>query len=132
MKCKVKELCRIGRGRNLKGFINEELNPVLCGWMNYFRLSQTKGFAEELDGWIRRRLRCILWRQWKSPRTRFQRLKASGLDKERARKSASNGRGAWFNSGASHMNTAFPKRYFDKVGLRSLLDMLQSFTTTSP
>ena len=131
MKCKVKELCRMGRGRNLKGFINEELNPVLRGWMNYFRLSQTKGFAEELDGWIRRRLRCILWRQWKRPRTRFQRLKAAGLDKERARKSAVNGRGAWFNSGASHMNAAFPKSYFDKVGLRSLLNMLQSFTTTS-
>ena len=72
------------------------------------------------------------WRQWKRPRTRFQRLKAAGLDKERARKSAVNGRGAWFSSGASHMNAAFPKRYFDKVGLRSLLDMLQSFTTTSP
>lgn len=102
----LKELFRMGRGRNLRRFINEALNPVLRGWINYFRLSETKGFAEELDGWIRRRLRLILWRQWKQWRTRRKRMIACGLGEKRASKSACNGRGAWWNSGASHMNDA--------------------------
>jgi RNA-directed DNA polymerase len=58
--------------------------PLLRGWMQYFRLAQTRGVFEELDGWLRRRLRCILWRQWKRPRTRAQRLMQRGLDEARA------------------------------------------------
>ena len=127
MREKLKERFHEGRGRNVARFIREALNPLLRGWMNYFRLSQTKGFAEELDGWVRRRLRGIIWRQWKRPATRFKRLCALGLDVDRARKSASNGRGGWFNSGASHMNRAHPKLTFDALGLLSLSDLHRSF-----
>lgn len=123
---KLKELFRYGRGRNLGRFIRETLNPVLRGWINYFGLSETKGFAEDLDSWIRRRLRLILWRQWKRDRTRYKRLVARSLAGERARKSAFNGLGPWWNSGASHMNDAFRKKYFDGLGLVNLLETLLS------
>jgi RNA-directed DNA polymerase len=125
----LKELFRMGRGRNLRRFINETLNPVLRGWINYFRLSETKGFAEELDGWVRRRLRLILWRQWKRWRTRYKRLVARDLAEKRARESARNGRGPWWNSGASHMNDACRKKYFDELGLVNLLETLLRFRT---
>ncbi len=128
MREKLKERFREGRGRNVARFIRETLNPLLRGWMNYFRLSQTKGFAEALDGWVRRRLRGIIWRQWKRPATRFKRLCALGLDRNRARKSASNGRGGWFNSGASHLNHAYPKATLEALGLLSLSDLLLSPT----
>lgn len=121
---KLKELFRYGRGRNVGRFIRETLNPVLRGWINYFGLSEVKGFAEDLDGWIRRRLRLILWRQWKRGRTRYRRLVARGLAEERARKSAFNGFGPWWNSGASHMNDVFRKKYFDGLGLVNLLETL--------
>src|SRR5581483_1814324 len=75
-----------------------------------------------LDGWLRRELRCILWRQWKRPRTRAQRLMQRGLDEARAWASANNGRGPWWNAGASHMNDAFRKTFFDRLGLISLLE----------
>jgi Group II intron, maturase-specific domain len=81
-----------------------------------------KGTFEDLDGWLRRRMRCILWRQWKRPRTRATKLRQRGLDEARARQSASYGRGPWWNAGASHMNDAYRKAYFDKLGLISLLD----------
>jgi hypothetical protein len=51
-------------------------------------------------------------------------LIAFGLSEERARKSAFNGRGAWWNSGASHMNDALRKKYFDYLGLVNLLETL--------
>jgi RNA-directed DNA polymerase len=81
--------------------------------------------ADELDQWLRRRLRCLLWRQWKKPRTRARKLRALGLDAERARMSAGNGHGPWWNAGASHMNQALPTRYFTRMGLVSLLPELR-------
>ncbi|PMS29431.1 RNA-directed DNA polymerase [Trinickia symbiotica] len=118
---RVKELMRQGRGRSLSHTI-EVLNPVLRGWLNYFRHTQVKGVLEELDGWLRRRLRCLLWRQAKRRQRRTAMLRRQGLTEDRARRSASNGQGPWWNAGASHMNAAFPKRWFDALGLVSLLD----------
>jgi RNA-directed DNA polymerase len=71
--------------------------------------------------WLRRKLRCILWRQWKRPRTRAQRLIQRDLDAARAAASAYNGHGPWWNAGASHMNDAFRKTFFEQLGLISLL-----------
>lgn len=122
---KVREKLRQGRGRNLNKFVKEDLNPLLRGWINYFKLSDTKGFAEELDGWIRRHLRKVKWRQWKRNWTRRVNLMALGLSEERAVMSSFNQRGAWWNSGASHMNIALPKSYFDSIGLYSLQQALR-------
>ena len=127
MKEKLRQLFRAGRGRNLGRFISEELSPLLRGWAGYFQMTEVKGILEELDGWLRRKLRCILWRQWKRGRTRHKRLIAAGLGPERARQSAWNGRGAWWNAGASHMNEAYPKRFFDSLGLVSLLEEVCRF-----
>jgi RNA-directed DNA polymerase len=124
-KQKAKKLFHAGRGRNLIAFIREELNPVLRGWIQYYRLAEVKEFAEKLDQWIRRRLRLLIWIQWKRPYTRYKNLMRLGLSQETARQSAFNGLGSWFNSGASHMNAAFRKSYFDHIGLVSLLAKLQ-------
>jgi RNA-directed DNA polymerase len=120
----LKETFRKGKGRNLARFVKEDLNPILRGWGNYFQLSEVKITFEELDAWLRRRLRRMIWKQWKRPRTRKKKLIARGLSEERAYQSASNGRGPWWNSGASHMNAAFPKQYFDRLELVSLLDQI--------
>jgi len=128
-KVKLRALCRAGRGRNLKRFI-EELTPVLRGWVNYFRLAEVKGIFEELDGWLRRKLRCLLWRQWKRNFTRAKALMRRGLERVRAWQSATNGRGPWWNAGASHMNEAFPKTFFDRMGLVSLLSQLRRLQST--
>ncbi len=119
-KDKLKDIFRGGQGRNIGRLINEKLNPVIRGWKNYFRLTRVKWIFEELDGWIRRRLRVVLWRQMKRGGTRFKRLIERGIRKERARASAYNGRGPWWNAGASHMNEAFPAEYFRKLGLAEL------------
>lgn len=60
-----------------------------------------------------------------APLDSSRKLMQRGLAKERAWKSATNGRGAWWNSGAPHMNQAYPKRYFDRCGLVNLLDELR-------
>ena len=126
MEDNIRKVLKGARGRSLNTAISE-LNPILRGWMAYFRLIGTKKVLEELDGWIRHKLRCILWRQWKRPYTRAKNLMKAGLKEERAFCSAFNQRGPWWNSGASHMNQAFPKSFFDRLGLVSLLDTMRRF-----
>ena len=119
-KDKLRDIFRGGRGCNIGRFIKEKLNPLIRGWKNYFHLTRVKWIFEELDGWIRRKLRCILWRQMKRGRTRETRLEQRGLDEKRAWMSARNGRGPWWNAGASHMNEAYPAKYFHELGLVTL------------
>ena len=123
-KSMMKEVFRRGRGRNVDRHIEEQANPIIRGWIEYFSCAEVKRFAEDLDGWIRRRYRNILWRQWKKPRTRKEKLMKRFLDGRKAAQSAYNGRGAWWNAGASHMNEAYSKKYFDTIGLVSMVDRL--------
>ena len=127
LKGKLKAKFKQGRGRNQQKFITEDLNPLLRGWINYFSKCETKGFTEEIDGWLRRHLRKIKWRQMKRPWTRFQTLMKRGLSEERAARSCFNQRGPWWNSGASHMNQAYPNSYFDALGLLSLQNKLRRY-----
>ncbi|UZJ43769.1 group II intron reverse transcriptase/maturase [Marinimicrobium sp. C6131] len=127
---KLRQLLRGARGRSLRTTI-ERLNPVLRGWANYYRLTDSKRPVEALDGWIRRRLRLILWRQWKRVVTRARNLMRLGLTEQRAWISATNGRGPWWNSGASHMNAALPKKVFDRLSLVSLLDTMNRLPSQS-
>lgn len=118
---KVRQLMRTARGRSLQKTI-AILNPLLRGWVAYFRLVEIKAVLEDLDGWIRRKLRTLLWRQWKRPNTRVRRLKQRGLGEQQAWLSANNGHGPWWNGGAAHMHRAYPKSWFDQMELLSLLD----------
>jgi len=121
---KVQALLRGARGRNLDATI-PTLNPLLRGWAAYFKLAETKRALEERDGWIRHKLRGVLWRQKKRPYARARMLMQQGLTEARAWRSACNQRGPWWNAGASHMHAAFPKSWFDSLGLVSLLDTVQ-------
>jgi RNA-directed DNA polymerase len=122
LKMKLREATRSGRGRSLTRTIGD-LVPLIRGWVGYYRLSEVRGSFEHLDEWLRHRLRSILWRQWKRGPTRFKELTRRGIAVERARQSAGNGRGPWWNAGASHMNQAVPTRAFRAMGLVSFLEV---------
>ena len=126
LKDKLRAIFRRGRGRNIGRLITEELNPAIRGWGNYFSLTRVKKIPKELDFWIRRKLRCILWRQMKRAKTRAKRMMKRGLKESRAWASATNGRGPWWNAGATHMNQAYPITYFNKLGLVALQTKLMN------
>jgi RNA-directed DNA polymerase len=117
---RLRGMFRVGRGRSLRRVL-AELRPVLLGWVSYYRKSEVRITFEQLDGWIRRKLRAILWRQWKRNWTRAKELIRRGLTRERAWTSATNGRGPWWNAGASHMHQAVPTRALSQLGLVSLV-----------
>lgn len=123
-KSNLKALFRKARGWNIRRTIRA-LVPKIRGWVNYFRHADVKGVFEELDGWLRRHLRKILWRQWKRPWTRARMLMRLGLREKPAWTSSCNGRGPWWNSGASHLNLSLPSKLFARLGLISLLGHYQ-------
>ena len=83
------------------------------GWVVYFRIADAKGVYEKLERWVVRRLRCLIWRQWKTSRTRFNKLLSFDVN----RKKAAFGRsGSWFSSCTSAMNFALQNAFFREKG----------------
>jgi len=120
-KDRIRQITHRGRGRHIRVVI-AEINRFTRGWVGYFHLSSVKAQFDTLDQWIRRRLRKILWEQWRKPKTRCRKLIALGLEVERACKATATGLGAWWNAGASHMHAAINNRVLAEWGLQSLLD----------
>lgn len=123
---KVKQECKHGRGKNVKRFIAETLNPMLRGWSNYYKSVETISFAKVLDKWIRRRLRVIIWRQWKRPWTRYKNIRKAGFSHVEALMSAYNNRGCWWNSGHNYVVLTLNNKLFAYMGLVSVESVIVS------
>ncbi|HVX91220.1 MAG TPA: group II intron maturase-specific domain-containing protein, partial [Candidatus Paceibacterota bacterium] len=121
MKQKLRELLRKGRGQNLRTVI-ATVAIYLRGWLGYYRKAEVRNVFEDLDQWLRRKLRRIVWKQWKRRWTRYRKLRAHGIATAEAWRAALNRRGPWFNAGASHMHLAIPTKLLRYWGLPSLLD----------
>ena len=115
----VRKVCRRGRGRSLPQVINE-LNPKVRGWLNYFRHIESDYLLKELDGWLRRKLRVIIWKQWKRTRTRAKNLIKLGLSSGASWRFARKQRGPWVAAGENVMNRLLNNAYFENLGLVSL------------
>lgn len=116
----LRQIFRRGRGRSLKKVIGE-INRVTRGWYGYYRLAQRPEAFAELDRWIRRRCRWLLWRQWKLPRTRIRKLIALGTKRTEARTLVWFSRGPWRASKMPALNYAVPLAWLANQGLWSLL-----------
>ena len=107
-----------------------ELNTYLRGWIGYFRLADTKSVIEDLDSWIRRRLRMCMLKQWKKPQTRYRNLVALGIQPEEARKIAGSRKGYWHLSKTPQMSKALDSAYWHHQGLLSLVATYQLLRVT--
>lgn len=97
----------------------EELNRLLVGWCNYFSLADTKTIFQELDGWIRRRMRMCLWKQWKKPRTKVKRLLALGVPKLKAYEWGNSRKKYWRIAGSPVLHRALGNQFWKSIGLKS-------------
>jgi RNA-directed DNA polymerase len=115
-KARVRELTRRTSGRSLEQII-EKLSLYLKGWRGYFGFCQTLSVLRKLDEWIRRRLRAIVWTQWKRGPVRFDELRRCGVGRELALKTAGNPRGPWRLANSAALTMALPKTLFASLGL---------------
>lgn len=118
MKERVRDITKRSGGRSVEQ-VAAELRSYLVGWREYFRLADTPGIFDDLDKWIRHRLRAIHLKHWKRGTAVFRELRARGLSVNAAAKVASNARRWWKNSGML-IQVAFPVSYFDQLGIPRL------------
>jgi RNA-directed DNA polymerase len=119
---RVRELTRRSQGRSMEQVVGR-LASYLRGWIAYFGFVQTRSVLRDLDSWIRRRLRNIIWKQWKVYRRRRQELMRRGINEIDAVRHASRSYGPWRMSRSKAMHVAFPAAYFDSLGLPRLADV---------
>src|SRR6266498_1632685 len=118
---RVREITHKSRGRSMEK-VMEELAPYLRGWRGYFGFCETPAVLRHLDSWIRRRVRCAFWRQWKTGRKRFAELVRRGVSRQSAAKAAGSRGGPWRVSQSPALNQALSNAYLASLGLPSLVE----------
>lgn len=98
----------------------DQLNAYARGWAGYFSLAETKSVFEALDEWLRRRLRAILWHQWKKPKARARHLIRLGIPAWQARQWANSGKGTWRMAGSPPLQRTLDNAFWQAQGLVSL------------
>jgi RNA-directed DNA polymerase len=116
---RVVELTGRNRGISLPRMIGE-LTEYLTGWIGYFGFCERRTDLRDLDGWIRRRLRCAAWKQWENGRRRYRELRRRGVTAAGAKAIAGSSLGPWHMSRNLAMSQALSNRSFLSLGLLSL------------
>jgi RNA-directed DNA polymerase len=118
---RVRELTRRTRGVSFARMV-EELSAYLRGWRSYFGFAQLTRVLRDLDRWLRRRLRAVLWKQWKRGRTRFAELRKRDIGYHLAAKTAGSAHGPWHLANSPALAIALPNAYFESLGVPRLLN----------
>jgi RNA-directed DNA polymerase len=118
-KDRVRELTRRTRGVSLPVMVNQ-LAVYLRGWRGYFGFCQTPSVLQDLDSWVRRRLRCVQWKQWKRGKRRFAELRRRGVGKDLAAQTAGSPHGPWRISRSPALSYAMPDAFLRELGLPPL------------
>jgi len=97
-----------------------DLTVYLRGWVGYFGFCETPWELRDLDGWIRRRLRAVAWKQWKRSRTRYRELVRRGVPPADAVNAAWRFRNPWRASRTVAFHRAMPNALWNRLGLLRL------------
>jgi RNA-directed DNA polymerase len=122
-KQRVRELTRRTRGISLEQ-MTKELATYLRGWKSYFGFSQTPSVLRRLEAWMRRRLRSMIWKQWKRGKVRFRKLRQRNIGVALVAETAGSAHGPWRVANSPALSSALPVAYFDALGLPRLVDVL--------
>lgn len=117
---RVREITLGAKGRSMEQMM-EELAQYLRGWRAYFGFCETSSVLRHLDSWIRRRVRCAFWRQWKTGRKRYAELVRRGVSRTSAMKTAGSHCGPWHVSQSPALDQALSNAYLTSLGLPSLV-----------
>jgi RNA-directed DNA polymerase len=113
---RIREQTRRTRGISLQQMVTQ-VTTYLRGWLGYFDDCQTPSVLQTLESWLRRRLRSVVWKQWKRGRTRFRELRKRGVGKDLAAQTAGSPHGPWRLANSPAPAIALPNAYFVQLGL---------------
>lgn len=124
LKDKIRGLIKKMRGGNLTNSIRKLIMPITRGWANYFWIAEERGIFASLDGWIRRKMRGIQWRQWKKPKTRLKNLRALGISEHTASKHAYSSKGPWRMARTFGMHKALSNSVIESMGYIPMMTLV--------
>ena len=124
-KQKLKELTSRSQGRNVRK-VMDNVKVFIRGWLGYFGIASMKTTMQEWDGWLRRRIRMYIWKQWKKPRTRVQNLMKLGVPEWRACEVAYSQKSYWRSAKHASVNMAITSKRLARAGYFSLSDRYES------
>jgi group II intron reverse transcriptase/maturase len=108
-----------------------KLNRFIIGWMGYFRLADSERMFGSLDGWLRRRLRQVRWKEWKTTAAKRHNLRIRGISESSARKWAGSSKGYWRVAGSQVLQVSLPNAYWNRLGLKTLSQTWQRLNPTA-
>ena len=120
-KDKIREITRQAKGISIETTV-KRLATYMVGWRGYFGYCETPEVLIGLVRWVRLRLRCALWRQWKTPRRRRAALLQLGVRPRLAANTAGSGRGPWYLARSKALSVGASNAYFRSLGLPSLFE----------
>ena len=126
---KTKDKLRLLTSRSRCGSIVKTLEKIkvyMRGWLNYYGMADMKNNIEDLNGWLYRRIRMCIWKQWKQPRTRVRKLVGLGVNSHYAATIAYDRKGYWFNAGNKAVNWALSRERLINWGFYDLATAYQS------
>jgi RNA-directed DNA polymerase len=129
LKDKLRDLTSRTTGAPVPQLITR-VNSLVKGWVGYYRLADTPSVFQELDEWLRHRLRQLLWKRWKRPATRYRELVTRGVPAFSAREAAGSGKGPWRLSASPPVHQALNNAYWRTQGLLSFSDRYQQLRWT--
>ena len=119
---RLRQITRRSRGVSFAQVLRE-VNAYTAGWVNYFALAEAKTHLRALEGWLCRKLRCVLWKQWKTRRARIRHLRQAGVGPWLAAALTSHrGHGPWRVSRHAAMQRAVTREYLKQQGYQSLYE----------
>ena len=103
-----------------------QINRVTRGWINYFGLGFIKSFIKEIEGWLHHRLRQLILKRWKRPRTVIKKLKSYGLDLDSAKRIAFSRKKYWRLSKTPEVHWVITTKRLHQWGLVPLSELVES------
>ena len=124
-KQKLKELTSRSQGRNVR-VVMQNVKVYIRGWLGYFGIASMKSTMEDWDGWLRRRFRMYIWKQWKKPKTRVKNLKKLGMPDWQAYRNGNTRKGYWAVAGSGILTHTITNKRLAQAGYYSILDWYES------
>lgn len=124
-KQKLRELTSRSQGRNVR-VVMENVKVYMRGWLGYFGIASMKSLMEDWDGWLRRRLRMYIWKQWKKPRTRVENLMKLGMPQWQAYRNGNTRKGYWAVAGSGILTHTITNKRLAQAGYFCILDRYES------
>jgi RNA-directed DNA polymerase len=121
---KIRQMTRRHAGQSIEQ-VRDALNPVIVGWTNHFALADARKHMQRLDEYLRRRLRQVMWKQWKTPKNRCRNLRSQGVSEYWAIRAGGTSKGCWRLSASPPLHRALNNAFWEQLGLKSFLQQYQ-------